>query len=109
MTTALALKDVCKLLGVQPYRIQHAYAVGAVQEPQTRISGRRVFEPADIKRLAKHFHVKIAAVETAAEPVMSPGASKPATERRFKTSQFVVGCLALGLSAPSNLLLRGIL
>lgn len=68
MTTAFALKDVCRLLNLQPYRIQHAYAVGAVQEPQTRISGRRVFEPADIKRLAKHFNVKVAA-EAAAKPV----------------------------------------
>jgi DNA-binding transcriptional MerR regulator len=69
MTTALALKDVCKLLGVQPYRVQHAYAVGAVQEPQTRVSGRRVFGPADVRRLAAHFKVKIAAAEAATEPV----------------------------------------
>jgi len=69
MTNALALKDVCKVIGVQPYRVQHAYAVGAVPEPKLRISGRRVFEPADVRRLAAHFKVKIAAVETAAEPV----------------------------------------
>ena len=69
MTNALALKDVCKLLRVQPYRVQHAYAVGAVPEPELRISGRRVFEAADVKRLAAHFGVKIAAAEAAAEPV----------------------------------------
>ena len=67
MTATLALKDVAKLLGIRPYRIQYAYVTGAVPEPR-RSSGRRVFEPADIKRLAKHFNVKIAAAEAAAEP-----------------------------------------
>jgi len=57
--TALALKDVCRLLKVQPYRVQHAYSIGAVEEPRLRISGRRVFEPIDIKRLAKHFGVTL--------------------------------------------------
>ncbi len=59
--TAFALKDVCRLLKLQPYRIQHAYSIGAVDEPKTRISGRRVFEPIDIKRLAKHFGVELKA------------------------------------------------
>jgi DNA-binding transcriptional MerR regulator len=61
MSTALALKDVCKLLGLQPYQIQHAYSVGAVPEPRTRISGRRVFEPSDVHKLAKHFKVTLKA------------------------------------------------
>ncbi len=61
MSTALALKDVSRLLGVQPYQIQHAYSVGAVPEPGTRISGRRVFEMADLRRLAKHFNVTLKA------------------------------------------------
>lgn len=68
MTAALALKDVSRLLGVQPYRIQHAFITGAVPEPRQRISGRRVFEAADVRRLAAHFGVKMAA-QTAAEPV----------------------------------------
>ena len=71
MTNALALKDVCRLLNVQPYRIQHAYAVGAVPEPRQRISGRRVFEAADIRRLGAHFGVKIATAEAAAETARS--------------------------------------
>lgn len=57
--TALALKDVCRLLKVQPYRVQHAYSIGAVEEPRLRISGRRVFEPIDLKKLAKHFNVTL--------------------------------------------------
>ena len=47
--TALALKDVSKLLGVQPYRIQHAYATGAVDEPKLRVSNRRVYEMTDVE------------------------------------------------------------
>ena len=61
VTALLALKDVCKVIGVQPYRVQHAYSIGAVPEPKLRISGRRVFEPIDIKRLAKHFNVTLKA------------------------------------------------
>ena len=66
MTNALALKDVCRLLGVQPYRIQHAYAVGAVPEPHLRVSGRRVFTASDVDMLRKHFSSKSPA--TATEP-----------------------------------------
>ena len=64
--TAFALKHVCKVLGVQPYRVQHAYSIGAVPEPRLRISGRRVFEPIDIKRLAKHFGVTLKAEQAVA-------------------------------------------
>lgn len=70
MTAILALKDVSKLLGVQPYRIQHAYITGAVKEPKLRISGRRVFEPIDVQRLAKHFRV----TAKAEQPVTAEGA-----------------------------------
>jgi len=69
MSAALALKDVSRILGVQGYQIQHAFMTGAVPEPEQRISGRRIFEDADVQRLAVHFKVKIAAAEAAAEPV----------------------------------------
>ena len=69
MTAMFSLKDVVKQIGVQGYQIQHAYITGAVPEPKLRISGRRVFEAADVQRLATHFKVKIAATEAAAEPV----------------------------------------
>ena len=61
MTAMFSLKDVVSQLGVQGYQIQHAYITGAVPEPKLRISGRRVFEPIDIKRLAKHFGVEVKA------------------------------------------------
>ena len=67
--TALALKDVCKVIGVQPYRVQHAYSIGAVPEPRLRVSGRRVFEQIDLKRLAKHFGVELKAEQAVAAEV----------------------------------------
>lgn len=69
--TVLALKDVCKLLGVQPYRIQHAFITGVVPETTLRVSGRRIFDADDIKRLADHFGVKVNT-----EPVVTAGAAE---------------------------------
>lgn len=66
MTAMFSMKDVVKQLGVQCYQIQHAFITGAVPEPKVRISGRRVFEPADIKRLAKHFGVEVKADQAVA-------------------------------------------
>jgi hypothetical protein len=66
MPTVLALKDVSRLLGVQPYRIQNAYITRAVPEPRLRISNRRVFEQIDVRRLAKHFNVTLKADATVA-------------------------------------------
>jgi DNA-binding transcriptional MerR regulator len=67
--TAFALQQVCRMIGVQPYRVQHAYSIGAVPEPRLRISGRRVFEPIDIKRLAKHFGVEMKVEQAAVAEV----------------------------------------
>jgi hypothetical protein len=61
MTAMFSLKDVAKQLGLQGYQIQHAYITGAVPEPKLRIGGRRVFEPAYVRRLAKHFNVTLKA------------------------------------------------
>jgi hypothetical protein len=61
MPAMYSLKDICRLLSVQPYRIQNVYSIGAVPEPQTRLSGRRVFEHSDLKRLATHFGVTLKA------------------------------------------------
>lgn len=68
MNAFLALKDVSRLLQIQPYRIQHAFVTGAIPETRLRISGRRIFEAADVQRLAVHFGVKLEA-ETATKPV----------------------------------------
>ena len=51
------LKDVARLLQVKPYQIAYALSVGLVEEPELRISNKRVFQAEDIERLAKHFGV----------------------------------------------------
>jgi len=59
MAAMFSLKDVVKMTGLQCYQIQHAYITGAVEEPRIRISNRRIFEMADVKKLCKHFNVTL--------------------------------------------------
>jgi hypothetical protein len=59
MTAVFSLKDVVRMTGLQGYQIQHAYITGVVEEPRVRISGRRVYEMADIRKLCKHFGVEL--------------------------------------------------
>ena len=56
---AWSLNEVSRLLKVRASRIHYALITGAVEEPRLRIGNRRVFEAADVKRLAVHFHVAI--------------------------------------------------
>lgn len=65
MTASFALKDIAKLLGVHPYRIQYAYVNGLVKEPELRLSNRRVYQEQDLEMLAKHFGVKLGEAVTA--------------------------------------------
>lgn len=53
-----SLKDVSKLLGIRPHRIDHAIATGLVKEPKIRVANRRVFQQEDVNALAKHFGIK---------------------------------------------------
>ena len=50
----LLLNEAAKLLGVQPYRITYALAVGKVPEP-ARIANKRIFQSEDIARLRTYF------------------------------------------------------
>jgi len=63
MQNTMSLKDVSRKLNIQSYRIQYVYVHGLVAEPLQRISGRRVFTPDDVHRLAEHFKVKLPAAE----------------------------------------------
>lgn len=63
MKKNMALKDVAQLLGIQPYRVQYAIIHGAVAEPKERISGRRIYDPQTVRRLAAHFNVKLPETE----------------------------------------------
>ena len=74
MTTVLSawcgsIKDVSKLLGIRPHRIDHAIASGLVKEPKIRIANRRVFQQEDLITLAKHFGVKLKAGSAVAAEV----------------------------------------
>jgi len=71
MNQTMSLKDVAHLLGVKAYRIEYLLAHEIVPEPAHKISGRRVFEPADVQRLAAHFQRKLPSAE-AAEAVAAP-------------------------------------
>jgi DNA-binding transcriptional MerR regulator len=67
-STHLSLKDVTALLQLKAHRIEYALANGLVAEPQLRIGLRRIFTPADVRRLAAHFNVELPVEETIAEP-----------------------------------------
>jgi hypothetical protein len=62
-----SLKDVTLLLQKRAHVIEYALANGLVPEPQLRLGGRRIFTPADVQRLAKHFGVTLTTLEPAAE------------------------------------------
>ena len=53
----LLLTEVARRIGVKPYQITYALSVGLIAEPSTmRIGNRRVFQSADVERLAEHFN-----------------------------------------------------
>ncbi len=68
MHNGLFLKDVSRLLDVKPYRITYALSVGLVREPARRFDNKRIFGPADLKRLAAHFGVDLGRIEPPQEP-----------------------------------------
>jgi DNA-binding transcriptional MerR regulator len=73
MKKAMTLKDVvAELHGqIRPHQIEYLLANGIIPEPELRLGGRRIFTPADVRRLAKHFGVTLSAetAQPAAEPV----------------------------------------
>lgn len=69
MKHTMSLGDVSRLLDIRPHRLEYAIANRLVCEPAERIAGKRVFAPVDVRRLARHFGVKLPAAEAVAEPV----------------------------------------
>ncbi len=49
------LKDVSRILGVRPHRVNYAITSGGVTEPELRIGNRRIFQAEDISRLKRYF------------------------------------------------------
>ena len=68
MPQTMSMQDCARLLQIQSYRIQYAYAHNRVPEPQ-RIGGRRMFTPEDLQKLAMHFGVTLPAAKAGAEPI----------------------------------------
>ncbi len=69
MSKTMSMQDCARLLKIQSYRIQYAYAHNRLPEPRLRMGGRRVFTSEDLQRLAKHFGVTLPSAEAAAESV----------------------------------------
>ncbi len=69
MKHTMSLGDVSRLLNIRPHRLEYAISNRLVREPAERIAGKRVFMPADVRRLATHFGIKLPAAAAAAEPV----------------------------------------
>ena len=65
----MSLREVSDLLNVRMHRIEYCLSNQIVPEPKLRIAAKRVFAPADVRRLAAHFGVKLPAAEAAAEPI----------------------------------------
>ena len=68
MDEFLTLKQVAELLNLQHYRIHYALATHRIPEPALRVSNRRVFQHADIVRIAGHFGITYPPVDSAATP-----------------------------------------
>ena len=65
MNQALSLHQVADLLQLQHYRIAYAIATHRIPEPVLRVANKRVFQPADIQRVARHFGVTYPPAENA--------------------------------------------
>ena len=74
MPQTMSMQDCARLLQIQSYRIQYAYAHNRLPEPRLRIAGRRVFTPEDLAVLAAHFGVTLPTAEAAAERVAEAAA-----------------------------------
>ena len=64
MEQALSLREVSKLLNLQHYRIVYAIATHRIPEPVLRVANKRIFQHADVERIASHFHVTIPLVDS---------------------------------------------
>ena len=65
MDQALSLHQVAELLQLRHYRIAYAIATHRVPEPALRVANNRVFQNADIARIARHFGVTYPPAESA--------------------------------------------
>lgn len=57
--TLFSMKEVARILRVQPYQIAYLLNTNRVPEPKVRLGGRRAFAAEDIERLAARLHVEL--------------------------------------------------
>ena len=57
--TLYSIREVARILRVQPYQIAYLLDNNRVPEPRVRLGNRRAFAAWDIRRLAAKFGVKI--------------------------------------------------
>jgi len=59
MTELLSLRDCAKRLGVKSHRIAYAHEAGLLPDVQLRVAGKRIYTPADVKRVAAYFKIDL--------------------------------------------------
>ena len=57
--TLFSMREVARILRVQPYQIAYLLNTNRVPEPKVRLGGRRAFAAEDIRRLAERLQVKL--------------------------------------------------
>ena len=55
MTDIYSTGQVARMLGLRPYQLEYAHANAHLAEPAFRFVGKRVYDPADVRRVAVHF------------------------------------------------------
>ena len=53
--TFYSITDCSRLLGVQEHRIAYAHRTSKLPEPKIRVAGKRVYSPAELRRMAAYF------------------------------------------------------
>ena len=59
-----SLTDCSRLLGVKEHRVAYAHRTGKLPEPKIRVAGKRVYSPADLRRMAAYFQVPMGGKDT---------------------------------------------
>jgi DNA-binding transcriptional MerR regulator len=56
--------DCSRRLGIPEHRIAYAHRAGKLPEPKIRFAGKRVYSPADLRRMAAYFGVSMGGKDT---------------------------------------------
>jgi len=59
MTELLSLRDCARRLGIAPHRIAYAHELGKLRDVDLRVAGKRIYNPADVRRVAEYFGIEL--------------------------------------------------